>query len=125
MSDLETPEADMMRDHSSLEAAPATLRLEELRPGLDPNNPGAAPDTTLDHVALEGVAAALHGFLEEAIKSTTMPNEPSTPKVCDRPICIPAFARCGGDFERVEDGSRLEFSVLPRAHRGSDGGPDR
>ena len=26
MSDLETPEADMMRDHSSLDAAPATLR---------------------------------------------------------------------------------------------------
>ena len=36
----------------------------------------------------------------------------------------PAFARCGGDFERVEDGSRLEFSVLSRAHRGSNGGPD-
>src|SRR6478735_1764569 len=27
--DLETPEAGMMRDHSSLAAAPATLRLEE------------------------------------------------------------------------------------------------
>src|SRR3954454_6760649 len=52
MSDLETPEADMMRDHSSLDAAPATLRLEELRPGLDPDNPGAAPDTTLDLVAV-------------------------------------------------------------------------
>ena len=51
MSDLETPEADMIRDHSSVDAAPATLQLEELRPGLDPNNPGAAPDTTLDHVA--------------------------------------------------------------------------
>jgi hypothetical protein len=51
MSDLETPEADMIRDHSSLDAAPATLQLEESRPGLDPNNPGAAPDTTLDHVA--------------------------------------------------------------------------
>ena len=47
MSDLETPEADMMRDHSSLEAAPATLRLEESQPGLDPNNPGVAPDTAL------------------------------------------------------------------------------
>src|SRR4051812_47193496 len=47
MSDLETPEADMMRDHSSLGAAPATLRLEESRPGLDPHNPDAAPDTTL------------------------------------------------------------------------------
>ena len=39
MSDLETPEADMMRDHSSLDAAPATLRLEESQPGPDPNNP--------------------------------------------------------------------------------------
>ena len=47
MSDLETPEAGMMRDHSSLAAAPATLRLEELQPGLDPNNPGVAPDTAL------------------------------------------------------------------------------
>src|SRR4051812_36441399 len=46
MSDLETPEADMMRDHSSVDAAPATLRLEESQPGLDPNNPGVAPDTT-------------------------------------------------------------------------------
>src|SRR4051794_15987563 len=51
MSDLETPEADMMRDHSSLDAAPATLRPEESQPGLDPNNPGAAPDTTLDLMA--------------------------------------------------------------------------
>ena len=47
MSDLETPAADMMRDHSSLDAAPATLRLEESQPGLDPNNPGVAPDTAL------------------------------------------------------------------------------
>src|SRR6478752_5694608 len=47
MSDLETPEADMMRDHSSLEAAPATLRLEESQPDLDPNNPGVAPNTAL------------------------------------------------------------------------------
>src|SRR3954467_6686444 len=51
MSDLETPEADMMRDHSSVDAARATLRPEESRPGLDPDNPGAAPDTTLDHIA--------------------------------------------------------------------------
>ena len=29
MSDLETPEADMMRDQSSVDAAPTTLRLEE------------------------------------------------------------------------------------------------
>ena len=29
MSDLETSEADMMRDQSSLDAAPATLRPEE------------------------------------------------------------------------------------------------
>src|SRR3954468_560617 len=29
MSDLETPEADRMRDQSSLDAAPATLRPEE------------------------------------------------------------------------------------------------
>jgi len=47
MSDLETPEAGMMRDHSSLAAAPATLRLEESQPDLDPNNPGVAPDTAL------------------------------------------------------------------------------
>jgi hypothetical protein len=51
MSELETPEADMMRDHSSLDTAPATLRPEESRPGLDPDNPGAAPDTTLNHTA--------------------------------------------------------------------------
>ena len=51
MSDLETPEADVTRDHSSVEAAPATLRPEESRPGLDPDNPGAASDITLDHVA--------------------------------------------------------------------------
>jgi hypothetical protein len=44
MSDLETPEADMMRDQSSVEAAPATLRLEESQPGLDPINPGVASD---------------------------------------------------------------------------------
>ena len=42
MSDLETPEADMMRDQSSLDAAPATLRAEESQPGLNPNNPGVA-----------------------------------------------------------------------------------
>jgi len=58
MSDLETPEADMIRDHSSLDAAPATLQLEESRPSLDPNNPGAAPDTTLDHVAWEGAVVS-------------------------------------------------------------------
>ena len=29
----------------------------------------------------------------------------------------PAFARCGGDFERVGDGSRLEFNFL-RGHTG-------
>jgi hypothetical protein len=49
MSDLETPAADMRRDQSSLDVAPATLRPEESRPGLDPDNPGAAPDTTLGH----------------------------------------------------------------------------
>jgi hypothetical protein len=36
-----------MRDQGSIDAAPATLRAEESQPGLDPNNPGAAPDTTL------------------------------------------------------------------------------
>src|SRR3954466_16140100 len=46
MSDLETPEADMIRDQGSVDAARATLRPEESRPGLDPDNPGAAPDTT-------------------------------------------------------------------------------
>ena len=51
MSDLETPEADVMRDQGSVDAARATLRPEESRPGLDPDNPGAAPDTTLDHMA--------------------------------------------------------------------------
>ena len=55
MSDLETPEADMMRDHSSLDAAPATFRLEELQPGLEPNNPGAAPDTRGGHQRLAGM----------------------------------------------------------------------
>src|SRR3954453_12640037 len=55
MSDLETPEADMMRDHSSVDAAPATLRAEESQPGLDPDNPGAAPDTTLGHQHLAGL----------------------------------------------------------------------
>jgi hypothetical protein len=45
ISDLEIPIADMMRDQSSGEAAPATLRLEESQPGHDPDNPGAAPDT--------------------------------------------------------------------------------
>ena len=45
MSDLETLEADMMRDQSRVDAAPATLRPEESQPGLDPDNPGAAPDT--------------------------------------------------------------------------------
>src|SRR3954451_17521199 len=51
MSDLETPEADVMRGHRSVDGAPATLRPEETRPGLDPDSPGAAPNTTLDHVA--------------------------------------------------------------------------
>src|SRR4051812_24548682 len=37
MSDLETLEADMMRDRSSADAASATLRLEESQPGLDPD----------------------------------------------------------------------------------------
>ena len=37
MSDLETPEAGMMRDQSSVDAAPATLRAEESQAGLDPN----------------------------------------------------------------------------------------
>ena len=55
MSDLETPEADMMRDHSSLDAAPATLRLEESQPDLDPNNPGAAPDTRRGHQRIAGL----------------------------------------------------------------------
>jgi hypothetical protein len=35
-----------------------TLRPEESHPGLDPNNPGAALDTTLDHVAGRAVEAA-------------------------------------------------------------------
>src|SRR3954454_20559373 len=55
MSDLETPETDMMRNHSSLDAAPATLRPEESQPGLDPDNPGAAPDTTRGHQRLAGL----------------------------------------------------------------------
>ena len=55
MSDLETPEADMMRDHSSIDAAPVNLRPEKLQPGLDPNNPGAAPDTTRGHQRLAGL----------------------------------------------------------------------
>src|SRR4051794_2848548 len=55
MSDLETLEADMMPDHSSVDAAPATLRAEESQPGLDPDNPGAAPDTTLGHQRIAGL----------------------------------------------------------------------
>jgi len=55
MSDLETAAADMMRDHSSVEAAPATLRLEESQPGLDPDNPGAAPDATLSLQRIAGL----------------------------------------------------------------------
>src|SRR3954453_1568950 len=39
MSDLETPEADMIRDQDSVAAARATLRPEESRPGLDLDNP--------------------------------------------------------------------------------------
>jgi integrase/recombinase XerC len=49
MSDLATLEAGMMRDQSSVDAAPTTLRAEESQPGLDPNNPGAAPDAMLGH----------------------------------------------------------------------------
>jgi hypothetical protein len=49
MNDVETPEADMMRDQSSLDAAPATLRLEESQPGLDPDNPGAVPGESRAH----------------------------------------------------------------------------
>jgi hypothetical protein len=45
----------MMRDQSSVDAAPATLRAEESQPGLDPNNPGAAPDTTLGHQRSAGL----------------------------------------------------------------------
>src|SRR3954463_16608267 len=59
MSDLETPEADMMRDHSSVDAAPATLRLEESQPGLDPDNPGAVPDTTLGQQRIAGLGRPL------------------------------------------------------------------
>ena len=55
MSDLETPEADMMRDQSGVGAAPATLRPEEWPPGLDPDNPGAAPDTTRGHPRIAGL----------------------------------------------------------------------
>jgi hypothetical protein len=54
MSDLETPEAEMMRDQSSVEAASATLRLEESQPGRDPDNPGVAPDTMLGHQRIAG-----------------------------------------------------------------------
>src|SRR3954453_9321090 len=55
MSDLETPEADMMRDQSNIDAAPATLRPEESQPGLDPDNPGAAPDTRQGHQRTAGL----------------------------------------------------------------------
>src|SRR3954469_11759267 len=55
MSDLETPEADITRDQNSLDAAPATLRPEESQPGLDSDNPGAAPATTLSHPRLAGL----------------------------------------------------------------------
>src|SRR4051794_11480075 len=55
MSDLETPIPDMMRDQSSVETAPETLRLEESQLGLEPDNPGAAPDTTLGHQRVAGL----------------------------------------------------------------------
>src|SRR4051794_11079205 len=45
-SDRETPEAGMMRDQSSVEAAPATLRAEESRPGAT-----SAPRETLKNSA--------------------------------------------------------------------------
>src|SRR5919107_2406449 len=56
MNGLETPEADMMQDQGGVGTAPATLRLEESQPGLDPNNPGAAPDTTLGHRRIAGLS---------------------------------------------------------------------
>jgi hypothetical protein len=55
MNDLATPEADMVRDQSSLDAAAATLRLEESQPGLDPDDPGAAPGITLGHPRIAGL----------------------------------------------------------------------
>src|SRR4051812_6612013 len=55
MSDLETPEADMMRDQSRVGTALATLRPKESRVGLDPDNPGAAPDTMLGHQRIAGL----------------------------------------------------------------------
>jgi len=57
MSDLETPAADMMRDQSSGDATPETLRLEESQPGPDPDNPGTAPDTTLGHQRIAGLGS--------------------------------------------------------------------
>jgi hypothetical protein len=55
MSDVETPEADMMPDQSGLGAAPATLRLEESQPGLGPGNPGVAPNATMGHQRIAGL----------------------------------------------------------------------
>src|SRR3954447_22008597 len=55
VSDLETLEADMMRDHSSVHTAPATLRLEESQPGVDPDNPDATPDTALGYQRIAGL----------------------------------------------------------------------
>jgi hypothetical protein len=44
-SDLETPEAGMMRDQSSVDAAPATLRAEESQPGA--TSAPTAPSTLI------------------------------------------------------------------------------
>src|SRR3954447_2868549 len=59
MSDLETLEADIMRNQSSVDAAPATLRAEESQPGLDPDNPSAAPDIMLGHQRIAGLGRAI------------------------------------------------------------------
>src|SRR4051812_41132314 len=45
----------MMRDHSSVHTAPATLRLEESQPGVDPDNPDATPDTALGYQRIAGL----------------------------------------------------------------------
>src|SRR3954451_13995043 len=51
MSDLEAPEVGMVRDQGSVDAARATLRPEESRPGLDPDTPARplTPRWTMGH----------------------------------------------------------------------------
>src|SRR4051812_8029803 len=54
MIDLETPEAGMMRDQSSIDAAPATLRAEESQPGATSAPRCSEPQSSAVGVAIIG-----------------------------------------------------------------------